>query len=228
MITTQREPRTVALSGGLLAGAGLLWLVPSNFFFGTDFGFVGGTPFLPQLLAGGVTFYIVQAAILAAMAVIAIGLPLDHPRPRQRATQILLIIFGGWGLFSSILTSVLPLHVPFFGQIFGTTLEIAHIVVGIAAGWLVITQRIIDGWERWLVLVLAISRALMTPLMLLWVLLPTWMLSGGFVTIFFDLVPFAHVVVGGLLLASGLISKNRLAAQLHAEGPDGTAPSDHS
>ncbi|WP_293697533.1 hypothetical protein [uncultured Agrococcus sp.] len=227
MFTTQREPRTVALTGGLLAGAGLLWLMPRNFGLGTDFGFVGGAPLLPQFLASGAIGYFAQTAVLAAMIILAIGLPLDRPRQRQRVTQVLLIIFGGWGLFVSILMTVLPVSGALFGPFLGTALEVAYVVIGVAAAWFVITQRVLDGWERWLILVLALAKALTLPLMLVAIVLPSTMLAGALATALFDLAPFAHLVVGGLLLAAGLISKNRLTAQLYAEGPDDPDPQRH-
>ncbi|HIY64914.1 MAG TPA: hypothetical protein H9830_01395 [Candidatus Agrococcus pullicola] len=220
MFTTQREPRTVALTGGLLAGAGLLWLLPRNFGFGTDFGFVGGAPLIPQFLASGAIGYFAHTAVLAAMIILAIGLPLDRPRQRQRVTQVFLIIFGGWGLLLSILMTVSPLHGTIFGPFLNTMHEIAYIAVAVAAAWFVIRERLIEGWERWLFLVLALAKSVMTPVMLLLMVLPAAMLNSVFASALFDLAPFGHLVVGGLLLAGGLISKNRLTAQLYAEGPD--------
>lgn len=201
MVTTRREHRAVVLAGGLITLAGFLWLMPKEFSYsGYGEGFVPELPVLTLNIQG----HLAQFAVFAAMLVLAIGLRPDVSRRELLATRIVLVVFGAWPVAVAAISGSRGMT-----YVTMAPLEIAHIAVAVAAGILAARVRLIGGWKRWLLLVIAASYAAMIPLGMLASSMPEWTSSSVFLTLYIQLIPWTHFVVGVLMLASGVISAIR-------------------
>lgn len=184
MFSPQREPSTMAVTGGLLLLAGVVpilidGMIRQQIAVGLfPFFFQGGQHYVPGLL------------LLAALVVLAIGIPTTKRVPRKPLLVVTLIGFGLWRLLAPLLASALV------STVVGTLIIAAHAVIGVLAGILLYRSGVIAGWEKWLPIAVVLSSV--------------YVLIASLVPLPFppSFVPnLLFVITGSLMLISGLLSR---------------------
>lgn len=177
--------------------------MPKSFGF-TSYG-GGFSELASRVLTMNIQGHIAQWVVVGAAVFLAFGLKPDNPRPRQRVTQVLLIAFAAWSIVTVPLVLLLP---PYSTVTYTITalMTLTHIAVGVVAGILVARQRLIEGWGRWLWLMLAVSHVIPVVLGAVAGAMPDLMMSSLFITVFIQGIPWTHFIVGVLLVIAGVTS----------------------
>lgn len=207
MALISRDYLTATVAGALLTCAGFLWLLPKSFAHTSyDEVFVHEVPILTMNQQG----YIAQLVVLVAMLVLAIGARTDRSRFELSMSRVLLIVFGLWpvaiGIVSAWNSEILSMT-----YITLKPLDMTHIFLAVAAGIMAIRIRLLGTRMRWAVPALAVSYVMMMPLAIVAMVQPELTSSSLFLTLYIQLIPYCHFIVGILLLIAGVTSWVRTA-----------------